>query len=32
VLRADITEHGGGLSGIFSGGHYVRADIRYVDE
>lgn len=32
VLRAEITEHGGGLSGIFSGGHYIRADLEYVDE
>jgi len=32
VLRKDITEHGGGLSGIFSGGHYIRSDIQYVDE
>jgi Ni/Fe-hydrogenase b-type cytochrome subunit len=32
VLRKDITEHGGGLSGIFSGGHYIRSDIPYVDE
>jgi Ni/Fe-hydrogenase b-type cytochrome subunit len=32
VLRKDITEHGGGLSGIFSGGHYIRAEIEYVDE
>jgi Ni/Fe-hydrogenase b-type cytochrome subunit len=32
VLRAEITEHAGGLSGIFSGGHYIRADHEYVDE
>ena len=32
VLRKEITEHGGGLSGIVSGGHYIRADVDYVDE
>ena len=32
VLRADITEHGGGLSSIISGGRFVRAEIEYVDE
>ncbi len=32
VMRKEITEHGGGLSGIVSGGHYIRADHDYVDE
>jgi Ni/Fe-hydrogenase 1 B-type cytochrome subunit len=32
VLRKEITEHGGGLSGIVSGGHYIDADVDYVDE
>jgi len=32
VLRKEVTERGGGLSGIVSGGHYIRADVEYVDE
>lgn len=32
AVRADIMERGGGLSSIFSGGHFVRADRDYVDE
>lgn len=32
VLRKEVTEQGGGLSGIVSGGHYIRADVDYVDE
>jgi len=32
VLRKEVTERGGGLSGIVSGGHYIRADVDYVDE
>ena len=32
VIRKEVTERGGGLSGIINGGHYIRADKQYVDE